>query len=69
MTCRQIYSKKKVGIPRQHKAAVQYQSHHTSRVASRAQENKGDKNKITRNEGCAFIIVVKLLRTDCRSEA
>jgi hypothetical protein len=33
-------------------------------VASRAPENKGGKNKITRNEGGAPIIVVKLLRTD-----
>jgi hypothetical protein len=33
-------------------------------VASRAPENKGDKNKITSNEGGAPIIVVKLLRTD-----
>jgi len=43
---------------------VQYQGHHASHVASRAQEGKGGKNKITRNEGGAFIIVVKLLRTD-----
>ncbi len=33
-------------------------------VASRAPENKGDKNKITSNRGGAPIIVVKLLRTD-----
>jgi len=51
-------------IPRRHKAIVQYQSHHASHVASRAREDKGGKNKITRNEGGAFIIVVKLLRTD-----
>ena len=43
---------------------MQYKGHRASRVASRAQEGKGGKNKITRNEGCAFIIVVKLLRTD-----
>jgi hypothetical protein len=61
------HRKKKVGIPRRHKAMVQYQGHHVSRVASRAQESKGGKNKITRNEGGAFIIVVKLLRTDWKN--
>ena len=43
---------------------MQYRGHHVSHVASRAQESKGFKNKITRNEGGALIIVVKLLRTD-----
>jgi hypothetical protein len=47
---------------------VQYQGHHASHVASRAQEGKGGKNKIIRNEGGALIIVIKLLRTDCEEE-
>ena len=51
-------------VPRQHKPVVQQQGHRVPGLQAEPRKNRGVKNKITINEGCAPIIVVKLLRTD-----